>query len=126
MKNFLWLSPVGANKQMEEELAALNTKLEDLDQKILSLHLLHSAMSNQRQPRSFAGIGSSRSSNFNGPKLDFPYFNGDDPTGWIYIEEQYFSLHNTFHVNKVPLVSFHLEHEALQWLCWYIKDHEDP
>ena len=59
-------------------------------------------------------------------KLDFPCFNGDDPTGWIYIEEQYFSPHNTFDVHKVPLASFHLEHESLQWFHWYIKDHEEP
>ena len=58
--------------------------------------------------------------------MDFPCFNGDDLTGWIYREKQYFSLHNTFDVNKVPLASFHLEHEALQWFFWYIKVHEEP
>ena len=35
-------------------------------------------------------------------------------------------MHNTFDVTKVPLASFHLEHEALQWFHWYIKDHEEP
>ena len=35
-------------------------------------------------------------------------------------------MHNTFDVTKVPLASFHLEHEALQWFYWYIKDHEEP
>ena len=29
----------GANKQMEEELVIIKSKLEDLDQKFLSLHL---------------------------------------------------------------------------------------
>ena len=58
-------------------------------------------------------------------KLDFHRFNGDDLTRWIYKEEQYFSLHNTFDVNKFALASFHLEHESLQWFCWYIKDHEE-
>ena len=38
----------GANNEMEEELAAVKTKLEDLDQKILSLHPLHSPMNNQQ------------------------------------------------------------------------------
>ena len=68
----------------------------------------------------------SSSSNFRGSKLDFTRFNGDDLTRWIYRVGQYFSLHNTFDVNKVPITSFNLEHEALQWLCWYIKDHEEP
>ena len=35
-------------------------------------------------------------------------------------------MHNTFDVTKVPLASFHLEREALQWFFWYIKDHEEP
>ena len=29
----------GANKKMEEELAAIKSKLKDIDQKFLSLHL---------------------------------------------------------------------------------------
>ena len=35
-----------ANRQMEEELVTLKTKLEDLDQIFLDLHLQYSAMSN--------------------------------------------------------------------------------
>ena len=76
--------------------------------------------------KSSVDTGFSSSSKLCGLKLDFPQFNGDYPTGWIYREEQYFSLNITFHVNKVPLDPFHLEHEAIQWFCWYIKAHEDP
>ena len=39
---------VGANKQMEEELAAIKSKLEDLDQKFLGLNHQHSPMDNRR------------------------------------------------------------------------------
>ena len=113
----------GANKQMEEELATIKSKLEDLDQKILALN---PPMNNHHQPESFADTRFSSCSNFRGMKLDFPRFNGDDPTGWIYRAEQYFSLHNTFDFNKFPLASFHLEHEALQWFYWYIKAHANP
>ena len=38
---------VGANKKMEEELATIKTKLKNLDQNILGLHIQHSAMSNR-------------------------------------------------------------------------------
>ena len=117
---------VGENKKMKEELINIKTKLEDLDQKILGLHLEHSPMCNQQQPESSADTRFSSSNNFHGMKLYFPRFNGDDPNGWIYSEEQYFSLHNNFDVNKFPLASFHLDHEALQWFRWYIKDHEEP
>ena len=83
-------------------------------------------MNTRRQSESSSNNGFSSSSNFRGTKLDFPRFNGTDPTGWIYRAEQYFSLHNTFDVNKVPLASFHLEQESLQWYRWYIKAHEEP
>ena len=76
--------------------------------------------------KSSADIGFSSSGIFCGLKLGFPHFNGDDPTRWIYRAEQYFSMHNTFDFNKVPLASFHLEHEALQWFRWYIKAHAEP
>ena len=122
----MFITCIGENKQMEEELATIKSKLDDLDQQILGLQLHHSPMNNHRQPESSKDTGFSSSSNFREPKLDFPHFNGDDLIGWIYRVEQYFSLHNTCDFNKVPLASFHLEHEALQWFCWYIKDHEEP
>ena len=83
-------------------------------------------MNNRWNPKSSIDTGFSSFNNFCGSKLDFSHFNGDDLTRWIYREEQWFSLHNTFYVNKVPLTSFHLEHETLQWFCWYIKAHEEP
>ena len=67
------LTHAGTNKHMEEEIAAIKTQLEALDQKILSLHSLHSPMNNQYQSGSSAGTGSSSSSNFHGTKLDFPH-----------------------------------------------------
>ena len=115
----------GANKQMEEELAAIRSKLEDLDQKFLGLNRQHSPMDNHRQLESSADTGFSLFSHYRWSKLDFPRFN-DDPTKWIYRAEQYFSLHNTFDFNKVPLASFNLEHESHQWLHWYIKAHAEP
>ena len=118
--------PPPPQKKMKDKIAALKTKLEDLDEKILGLHIQHSSMNNRRQPKSSTDNSFSYSNNFRGSNLDFPCFNGDDPTGWIYRAEQYFNLHNTFDVHQVPLASFHLEQEALQWYCWYIKAHEEP
>ena len=111
---------------MEEALAAIQAKLQELDEKFLGLHLEHSAMNTRQQSESSSTNGFYSSNNFRGLKLDFPRFNGTDPTGWIYRAEQYFSLHNNFDVHQVPLASFHLEQEALQWYRWYIKAHEEP
>ena len=83
-------------------------------------------MNTRRQSESSSNNGFFSSSNFHGPKLDFPHFTGTDPTGWIYRAEQYFSLYNTFDVHQVTLASFHLEQENLQWYRWYIKAHEEP
>ena len=79
---------------MEEELATIKSKLEDLDQKFLGLNRQYSPMDNRRQPESSADTGFSSFSNFRGPKMDFPRFNGDDPTGWIYREKQYSIMHH--------------------------------
>ena len=98
---------------MEEELVTLKTKLEDLDKIFLDLHLQYSAMSNRQQPESSTCTAFSAASNFSGPKIEFPHFNGDDPSGWIHKAEQYFNMHNTFDVTKLPLASFHLDHESL-------------
>ena len=122
----MFVTRVGENKQMEKELTTLNTKLQDLDEKFLGLNHQNSPMDNRRQPKSSADNGFSVFSHYRRPNMDFPRFNGDDPTGWIYRAEQYFNLHNIFDVNKVPLASFHLEHESLQWFCWYIKAHAEP
>ena len=84
------------NKQMEEECVTLETKLQDLDEKFIGLHIQHSTMRNQRQHDSSVDTGFSSSNNFRRPKMDFPLFNGDDLTGWIYRAKQYFNLHNTF------------------------------
>ena len=113
-KILMVVTRAGENKQMEEELAAIKSKLEDLDQKFLGLHLQHSPMNNCHRPESSADTGFSSFNSFHRTKLDFHRFNGDDPIGCVYRAEQYFSLHNTFDFNKVSLVSFHLEHEALQ------------
>ena len=69
---------------MEEELLTIKTKLIDLDQIFLDLHLQHSAMRNQQQLESSIEIEFSSSNKFRGSKIDFPRFNGDDPTRWMY------------------------------------------
>ena len=73
----------GANKQMEDELPAIKSKLEDLDQKFLGLNHQYSPMDNRHQLESSADTGFSVFSHYRGLKLDFPRFIGDDPTGWI-------------------------------------------
>ena len=46
-------------------------------------------------------------------RLDFPRFDGENPTGWIYKAEQFFHYQRTEPNEKVLLASFHLQDEAL-------------
>jgi hypothetical protein len=58
-------------------------------------------------------------------RLDFPRFDGEDPTGWIYTADQFFQYQGTAAREKVLLASFHLKEEALQWYQWYERSHPD-
>ena len=48
-------------------------------------------------------------------RLDFPRFNGDNPTGWIYKAEQFFQLHEIPVQDRVALASFHLGGDTHLW-----------
>lgn len=52
-------------------------------------------------------------------RLDFPRFDGENPTGWIYKAEQFFHYQRTKPNEKVLLASFHLQDDVLQWYQWY-------
>lgn len=51
-------------------------------------------------------------------RLDFPRYEGDEPSGWLYRAEQFFAYHQTPPVQQIRIASFHLEGEALQWYRW--------
>ena len=53
--------------------------------------------------------------------MDFPQFNGEDPTGWIYKAEKFFHYQQTENSEKITLASFHLLDDALQWYQWFEK-----
>ncbi|KAL5845199.1 hypothetical protein ACOSQ4_011157 [Xanthoceras sorbifolium] len=54
-------------------------------------------------------------------KLNFPKFDGEDPTGWVSKSEQYFDFKAVPPEQQVQLASFHLEGIALQWHRWLTK-----
>lgn len=51
-------------------------------------------------------------------RLDFPRFDGGDPSGWLYRAEQFFEYHQTQATQQIQIASFHLEGDALQWYRW--------
>jgi hypothetical protein len=48
-------------------------------------------------------------------RLDFSKFNGEEPNGWIYHANQFFTYHQTNPHHRVLLASFHMEGKALTW-----------
>lgn len=54
-------------------------------------------------------------------RLEFPRFDGGDPSEWILKAQQFFSYFGTPENQKLELASFHMEGKALTWFCW-LKD----
>jgi hypothetical protein len=48
-------------------------------------------------------------------RLDFPCFDGDNPSGWSYKVNQFFDYYQTPLYQRVRMASFHMEGEALVW-----------
>lgn len=67
--------------------------------------------SSSRQPAGFGqqitGIGTRYT------RLDFPRFNGEDPTGWLYKCERFFDFNSVEAIHWVKLAVLHLEGRAL-------------
>ncbi|XP_059449450.1 uncharacterized protein LOC132180588 [Corylus avellana] len=48
-------------------------------------------------------------------RIEFPKFDGTDPSGWIYKANKFFQVHNTSSYQKFLLASIHMEGKALVW-----------
>lgn len=48
-------------------------------------------------------------------KLDFPKFDGNDPSGWLYRANQFFNYNQTLPHHKILIASFHMEGKTLIW-----------
>lgn len=48
-------------------------------------------------------------------RLDFPRFDGTNPSGWSYKVNQFFDYYQTPLYQRIQMASFHMEGEALVW-----------
>ncbi|KAA8549923.1 hypothetical protein F0562_001607 [Nyssa sinensis] len=53
--------------------------------------------------------------------LDFPRFDGGDPSEWILKVQQFFNYFETPEDHKLEIASFHMEGKALTWYYWLKK-----
>lgn len=54
-------------------------------------------------------------------KLDFPFFFGEDPDGWVNKVERYFDVYQLSEKEKMGAASLGLEGDALAWFQWENK-----
>ncbi|XP_026442596.1 uncharacterized protein LOC113342187 [Papaver somniferum] len=50
--------------------------------------------------------------------IKFPTFNGEDPDGWIFNGDQYFSVYNNSDALKIIVACAHIKGEANIWYLW--------
>lgn len=55
---------------------------------------------------------------FRSMKLEAPNFTGKDPNGWVYKIQEFFDFHGTEDVDRLKIMSLHLEDDALEWYRW--------
>jgi hypothetical protein len=53
--------------------------------------------------------------------LDFPKFDGEDPTNWVLKAQQFFAYGQIADNQRVPIAYFHMEGKALQWYNWLME-----
>jgi len=51
-------------------------------------------------------------------KLDMPRFDGSEPLAWIFKIKQFFDYHRTPEDQRLQMVAFSMEGEALSWFQW--------
>lgn len=55
----------------------------------------------------------------NGRKIKMPIFYGEDPEGWFYRAELYFSMNEYFEEEKLRIIGLYFEGRAFKWFKWY-------
>ena len=126
----------GLQRQLEEQradISGIRDSLAALSESMAQLHRDNQTRGHRDEEdsvnRNHGNNGGNRNGGYNGgpnggvqarfSRLDFPRFNGEDPTGWIYKADQFFRYQGTAEAERILLASFHLQDEALQWYQWY-------
>ncbi|KAL2932865.1 Protein PSP1 [Bienertia sinuspersici] len=109
---------------MEEQMRALEKKLEDQAQTMHTLmqmvkDLKDSSSSSPRSDNSSHQYNFSRASGMI-PKLGFPKFDGSNPRAWIKKCSRYFYLCKIPDDSRVDLVALHMVDKAEAWVTSYL------
>ncbi|KAL0404604.1 UNVERIFIED_CONTAM: hypothetical protein Sradi_2101200 [Sesamum radiatum] len=58
------------------------------------------------------------------PKLLLPSFDGTAPLDWLFQADQFFSFYQVPPAQRLPMVSFYMQGEALSWFKWMHSNHQ--
>nr|GEV50331.1 hypothetical protein [Tanacetum cinerariifolium]GEX54368.1 hypothetical protein [Tanacetum cinerariifolium] len=113
-----------ANVSVNASLTTLQTNMTTLTDRIEALMLFQTSVIGELtrlsngEGTSNIGGGYERLTN-----LDFPRFNREDVTGWLFRVQQFFLIDNVQENQKIMLVSMHLYDKALEWHKQFLKIH---
>ncbi|GJS05538.1 retrotransposon-related protein [Tanacetum coccineum] len=113
-----------ANVPVNATLTILQTNMTTLTDRIEAL-MLFQIFSTRELTRLSSGEGTSNRGGGYGrlTKLDFPRFNREDVTGWLFRVHQFFLIDNVQENQKIKLVSMHLYDKVLEWHKQFLKIH---
>ena len=117
---------------VKETLKELTSRLQVQDDNISALNLqngqimaqLRGEQGSVQQPGGGHGVGAPGRGQYlatRQTKVDFPRFNGEDLSGWLYRCHQFFEVDGTPPETMVKLASINVEGRALQWQQNWVK-----
>jgi len=57
------------------------------------------------------------------PTLDLSFFDGTNPLDWLFQADRYFSFNQIPLDQRIPMVEFHMQGDALSWFKWLHNNH---
>lgn len=105
-------------KTVEGEMLAMRKQVKAMGHQLYSLTVelqrkstsqFEDSSSNQREPKHEHALSHIGDIQPRTVRLEFPTFHGEEPLGWLYKVNQFFTFHNTPIQHRMRLVSFHMK-----------------
>lgn len=101
--------------ETQTRLNTMEERMDQLTEMVRTLVTHQGNMARDLQNQQENEQGPQRGPNLRGIRLDFPHFNGKNPSAWIFKASQYFEYHQTTPAQTLLLASYHMEGDALVW-----------
>lgn len=100
----------------QKQLDAFSDKLDQNFHVLCSIMKYAQNFCNQDNTHEARQIGHDERMNMpKGIRLEFPKFDGNNSTGWVFKSIQFFDYYQTHDHQKLTMASYHVEEETLVW-----------